>query len=374
MEIEILQENEFVERSKRRHDDEADDVLLDDNALGLFWEETTDPVFTISQIVHMPTLPATGPNMLVESLTSIRYDSSLDHVKQEVTLGFGKVLVWRPTEAIDDSTLAQVNVEQCFAGMCDEVNNMEACGAGVLMDGTQVQELKKSHPEARIIQSRWVVARKSDVKVKDIRKHQSARQMGYSSLTPSVESLHVLLAHGAVNDFALRSLDISHAFMHSPLPQSETIVFKLPQSVSLSDGTQAFLHLRKALNGLRDASLHWLNLLGSTIRRTGLWTDSTEPCVYQGSITSGRGNVVGTIGLIVYVDDILLTSSSTEAEAVVIKALSKAVPTKVTGAILPSDQGGGPLTFIGRHIHRRQGEKALFLSVDPEYLAPEWED
>lgn len=243
-----------------------------------------------------------------------------------------------------------------------------------------MQELKKSHPDARIIQSRWVVARKSDVKVrarivaKDIRKHQSARQMGYSSPTPSGESLHVLLAHGAVNDFALRSLDISHAFMHSPLPQSETIVFKLPQSVSLSDGTQAFLHLRKALNGLRDASLHWLNLLGSTIRRTGLWTDSTEPCVYQGSITSGRGNVVGTIGLIVYVDDILLTSSSTEAEAVVIKALSKAVPTKVTGAILPSDQGGGPLTFIGRHIHRRQGEKALFLSVDPEYLAPAWED
>ena len=86
MEIEIPQENEFVERSKRRHDDEADDVerelkrerldeLLDDNALGLFWEETTDPVFTISQIVHMPTLPATGPNMLVENLTSIRYDS-----------------------------------------------------------------------------------------------------------------------------------------------------------------------------------------------------------------------------------------------------------------------------------------------------------
>ena len=322
----------------------------------------------------MPTLPATGPNLLVENLTSIRYDSSMDHVKQEVTLGFGKVLVWCPTEAIDDSTLAQVNVEQCFAGMCDEVNNMESCGAGVLMDGTQVQELK-SHPNARIIQSRWVVARKSDVKVrarivaKDIRKHQSARQMGYSSPTPSVESLHVILAHAAVNDFALRSLDISHAFMHSPLPQSETIILKLPQSVSLPDGTQAFLHLRKALNGLRDASLHWLNLLGSTIRRTGLWTDSTEPCVYQGSITSGKGNVVGTIGLVVYVDDILLTSSSTEAEEIVIKALSKAVPTKVTGAILPSDQGGGSFTFIGRHIHRRRGERALFLSVDPEYLA-----
>ena len=86
-----------------------------------------------------------------------------------------------------------------------------------------MQELKKSHPDARIIQSRWVVARKSDVEGPGTNRGQRTfgnisqlRQMGYSSPTPSVESLHVLLAHGAVNDCALRSLDISHAFMHSP--------------------------------------------------------------------------------------------------------------------------------------------------------------
>ena len=389
--VEIPQESEFLERTKRKHGcDEVDDVerelkrerldeLLEDSSLGLFWEDTVDPVFTISQLVHLPTLPATSPGMLVENLTSIRYDASVEHGHQEVALGQGKALVWRPTEAIDDSTLAQVDTEQCFDGMCEEVNNMESCGAGVLLNASQVQELKQAHPSARIIQARWVVARKSDVKVrarivaKDIKKHQTARQLGYSSPTPSVESLHVILAHAAVSDFYLRSLDISHAFMHSPLPKEETIVLKLPQSVSMLDGTQAFLHLRKALNGLRDASLHWLNLLATTIRRTGLWSDATEPCVYQGSVTK-RGTVVGIIGLVVYVDDLLLTASSQQAEEVVIKALSGAVPTKVTGAILPSDQGGGSLTFIGRHIHRRPGEKALFISVDPDYLAPAWEE
>ena len=389
--VEIPQESEFLERTKRKHGcDEVDDVerelkrerldeLLEDSSLGLFWEDTVDPVFTISQLVHLPTLPATSPGMLVENLTSIRYDASVEHGHQEVALGQGKVLVWRPTEAIDDSTLAQVDTEQCFDGMCEEVNNMESCGAGVLLNASQVQELKQAHPSARIIQARWVVARKSDVKVrarivaKDIKKHQTARQLGYSSPTPSVESLHVILAHAAVSDFYLRSLDISHAFMHSPLPKEETIVLKLPQSVSMLDGTQAFLHLRKALNGLRDASLHWLNLLATTIRRTGLWSDATEPCVYQGSVTK-RGTVVGIIGLVVYVDDLLLTASSQQAEEVVIKALSGAVPTKVTGAILPSDQGGGSLTFIRRHIHRRPGEKALFISVDPDYLAPAWEE
>ena len=388
---EIPQEEEFLERTKRKHSDgEVEDIerdlkrerldeLLNDSSLGLFWEETVDPVFTISQVVHLPTLPATPPGMLIENLTSIRYDASMEHGHQEVTLGQGKVLVWRPTEAIDDSTLAQVDTEQCFVGMCEEVHNMESCGAGLLLNASQVQDLKQAHPNARIIQARWVVARKSDVKVrarivaKDIKKHQTARQLGYSSPTPSVESLHILLAHAAVSDFYLRSLDISHAFMHSPLPEGENIVLKLPQSVSMLDGTQAFLHLRKALNGLRDASLHWLNLLATTIRRTGLWSDATEPCVYQGSVTK-RGTVVGIIGLVVYVDDLLLTASSRQAEDVVIKALSGAVPTKVTGAILPSDQGGGSLTFIGRHIHRRPGEKALFLSVDPEYLAPAWEE
>ena len=320
--VEIPQESEFLERTKRKHDDdEVDDIerelkrerldeLLDDSSLGLFREETVDPVFTISQVVHLPTLPATAPGMLVENLTSIRYDASIEHAHQEVALGQGKVLVWRPTEAIDDSTLAQVDTNQCFNGMCEEVNNMESCGAGILLNATQAQELKQAHPSARIIQARWVVARKSDVKVraaKDIKKHQTARQLGYSSPTPSVESLHVILAHAAVSDFYLRSLDICHAFMHSPLLKEESIVLKLPQSVSMVDGAQAFLHLRKALNGLRDASLHWLNLLATTIRRTGLWSDATEPCVYQGSVTK-RGTVVGIIGLVVYVDDLLLTA------------------------------------------------------------------
>lgn len=83
MDVEIPQEHEFLERAKRQHDDETDEVeremkrerldeLLEDTSLGLFWEETTDPVFTVSQIIHMPTLPATGPDMLVENLSSIR--------------------------------------------------------------------------------------------------------------------------------------------------------------------------------------------------------------------------------------------------------------------------------------------------------------
>ena len=40
----------------------------------------------------------------------------------------------------------------------------------------------------------------------------------------------------------------------------------------------------KALNGLRDASLAWLQLLTFTVEHAGLWSDSLDPCVYGGQI------------------------------------------------------------------------------------------
>eukprot|EP00435_Cladocopium_sp_Y103_P007347 s1182_g2.t1 len=49
------------------------------------------------------------------------------------------------------------------------------------------------------------------------------------------------------------------------LPRGFVIVLKLPQSVSLPHGSQAYLLLYKALSGLRDASLHWLNLLSDIV-------------------------------------------------------------------------------------------------------------
>ena len=84
--------------------------------------------------------------------------------------------------------------------------------------------------------------------------------------------------------------------------------------------------------------------------------------------------MVGLVSLVVYVDDILLVATTKESEEVVIKAISDVVPTKITGSILPSFEGGGSLTFIGRNIHRRSGESALYLSVDPDDLNPSFED
>ena len=128
------------------------------------------------------------------------------------------------------------------------------------------------------------------------------------------------------------------------------------------DGSPAYLLLYKALNGLQDASLHWLNLLSDSIRGVGLVSDEVEPCIYQG-IVHGE-----TALLVAYVDDLLLCCQTARSEKLVEKAIGKAVPLKETGVILPAEQGGGALTFIGRRIQRGATDDSLSIGVDPKFL------
>ena len=136
--------------------------------------------------------------------------------------------------------------------------------------------------------------------------------------------------------------------MHSPLKTNVHVVLKMPLSISFPSGEATYYLLEKALNGLRDASLAWLQLLTFTVEHVGLWSDSLEPCVYGGQIGKD-GHELGFCLCVVYVDDILLLSTSKEAEEHVVVTLSSVVPVKTTGEI---GEEGGPLTFIGRVIRR----------------------
>ena len=200
----------------------------------------------------------------------------------KVKLGGSEVLLWKPDEVIDDSSLMQLDVDLGFEGMKEEIGNLEKCGAGKVIGQAEVDALKKKHPLMRVMPSRWVSAYKSETRVrvrivaKDLNKGISARKLGISSPTPSIEGLHFVLTLAAQRALRLKGLDVSHAFMHSPLPHGLVIVLKLPLSVSMPDGSQAYLLLYKALNGLRDASPHWLNLLSDSIRGVGLTSDEVE--------------------------------------------------------------------------------------------------
>ena len=144
-----------------------------------------------------------------------------------------------------------------------EVNNLSNMGTGDLLTVSELQELEKRLPETlRVIPSRWVITRKTPIAVrariviKDIagKNSESARALGISSPTPSAaDALFTVLGIAGCRDCFIASGDVSHAFMATPLRERD-VVMKFPLSVSTVSGEPLYMHLKKALNGLRKAS------------------------------------------------------------------------------------------------------------------------
>ena len=364
-----------LERLEEEIKSEVEPEVMTIDSIGLCWLDNCEPLqgLTLHDVGSLAT-SATCPEMFHVDVTSIKFEAGSVHDSEKIWLCDTEVRLWRPSEAVDDTTLTPLDSKLTYEGMKEEVTNMTKCKVGKVLLGSDVDELRRSCKNLRVIPARWVTAFKTESRVrarvvaKDVRSKQSARELGFSSPTPSTEVLHIVLAISATRGWRLRALDVSHAFMHSPLPGGMRIILKLPQSISSIDGQVLYLDLLRSLNGLRDASLHWLTLLKSTISDVGLWTEELEPCCHQGHVYNESGEFAGSVILIAYVDDILMCSSTKQAEELVVQAISRVVPTKTTGQVLSGAQGGGSLQFIGRLIERPPGETCLMMSVSPSYL------
>lgn len=79
-------------------------------------------------------------------------------------------------------------------------SQLEACKTGALLNLGQVETIPRLKSYTCVSASRWVVARKSETRVrarnvaKDIAEGPTAKQLGYSSPTPSVEGLNMVLS------------------------------------------------------------------------------------------------------------------------------------------------------------------------------------
>ena len=281
-----------TEQLEREMNEEVED-RMDALETGLYWSDSGQPV--LSSVVWRldgPVIgvPATGPDMFDGSTSSIQFNGKDGHQSQAMQLGGSTVLLWKPDEVIDDSTLASLDAGLGFEGMKEEIRNLNDCGTGETMSEAQVNNLRQKFSTTRLITCRWVSAYKSDQRVrcrivaKDIKRGTSARSLGFSSPTPSIEGLHAILPIVANRGYLFRSLDVAHAFMHSPMPKNEHVVLRLPLSVSFESGEPVFMYLFRSLNGLRNASMHWISLLAKTIQKLGLWSNETKPCIYGGYV------------------------------------------------------------------------------------------
>ena len=300
---------------------------------------------------------------------SIAYDGSKGECKVIDFCG-SKVKLWKPSHVISDTTLG---AEGTFKAMQKECDGLTAVKAGVILSEQKKEDFCKLHG-VKPIACRWVTNEKPEsdegvrarIVVKDIaRGSATARSLAISSPTPSVESLRMVLGAscgiwGA--ELALYAIDVSQAFMNSPLRDKERIVLRMPLSISTTSGEPIFLEAHKALNGLRVASLTWSVFLKDIVSKVGLACSTTEPCLY-GGVIDGSPTL-----LLCYVDDLLIASSTDKAFHRVFKELSKHVKVRETGRIALGKDGGGSLKFLGRVISRRAGSPSLVMQVEPSYM------
>ena len=153
------------------------------------------------------------------------------------------------------------------------------------------------------------------------------------------------------------TLDCSAAFMHTLLGKERKVIVRFPASLSWPDGSPLFMELGKSLNGLRSASLDWLEYVQGIVKPLGLTCDVTSPCVFTAP---------GTV-MIIYVDDLLIFSNKPDmGKKIFGEKLNAVVPTKITGQLLPNQEGS--MKFVGRVIRRQAGAKELLVGVAPGYL------
>lgn len=137
-------------------------------------------------------------------------------------------------------------------------------------------------------------------------------------------------------------MDVHNAFLHGVL--EEEVYMQLPPGFS-SAKAGSVCRLRKSLYGLRQSSRNWHAKLADSLHRYGFKQSGADHSLY----TYTRGDIF--IGVLVYVDDLVVVSNNSANCALFKSYLSKCFPIKDLG----------PLKyFLG--IEATRMDSGLFLS------------
>ena len=276
--------------------------------------------------------------------------------------------VWlaKPSSVLSEVDGCPLDVQLAIEGRRTELVSMDSHKAGRIVSADEARSFASKHG-VRIIPTRWVIGPKmvsgkeavrARCVVQDVAKGSTASSLGISATTPSLEALRTLLAIAATDSMEIATLDVSTAFLHSPLPRDAKAVISLPKDVSSRSDmyAPAYMILDQAMNGLRVAAKAWNMKLAKVVKQIGLKQCPTEPSVFEGTLTGKR------FLMLCYVDDLILCGCA-EAIRLVTDTLNSDLKIKETGRI---SQSGGKIVFLGREIERH-GEH-LRMRVPPTYM------
>ena len=161
-----------------------------------------------------------------------------------------------------------------------------------------------------------------------------------------IDSVRALFSVCAANDLCIIQVDCKNAFLHSE--SDFDIYVQQPEGFVDTNHPDAVLLLNKALYGLKQAPRLWYLLLSEVIVGMGFRALETDPSIYV------RGNVI----MGVYVDDILVCSSSVSTCNSVVSELARKVEVVNKGEVR---------SFLGISVTRNYPRHALSIS-QPGYI------
>jgi hypothetical protein len=116
-------------------------------------------------------------------------------------------------------------------------------------------------------------------------------------------TIPTLLTTAVSRDWPIQQLDVKNAFLHGTL--SETVFCYQPTGFADSAHPDLVYHLRKSLYGLKQAPRAWYSRFATYLTTLGFFEAKSDTSLFIFHRSSD------TIYLLLYVDGIILTASST---------------------------------------------------------------
>eukprot|EP00833_Pecoramyces_ruminatium_P015872 jgi/Orpsp1_1/1189904/evm.model.d7180000075388.1 len=188
------------------------------------------------------------------------------------------------------------------------------------MKNLNVFTILKNVPKGiNIVTPKWVFKYKYDDKGNIIKRKARLVARGFTqqegidykeTFSPTLRqnSLRILTAIAAINNYDIYQIDIKTAYLNAKL--DENIYMYAPEGHEMY--RKGILKLNKALYGLKQSSRMWNEELNNTLKELNFIRLISEPCLYVKK--NKYNNIICLLG--VYVDDILITGTHIEIKKV----------------------------------------------------------
>ena len=285
---------------------------------------------------HNPTRPV---NILNDSVSSGIFHLAVNEHQEEAQQSASALLdniILQPWYQDDLSSYDDKDIKQAMRNEFQQLQQQNV--------GTPVNKNTLTDKQRRsIIDTRWAISERPSSSAsasptlkarfcgKGFTQEIANANVETYATTPSSQSLCLLLQYSIIRNWAVTSLDVSSAFLNTPIT---TELYVVPLREFIQDSNIVW-RLNKALYGLRTAPKLWQCHLGATLASLHLEQLKSDRCVWVGN----------NFAVLAYVDDLIVIGEQ-NASSNFIKQLSNIFDLKHV-SVLSQNQ---PLIFLGKKL------------------------